>query len=285
MKIRGCIAGAVIAAALFTGCGSEWKATGTTSKAPEKAYTATFYDSLNGISVGYAGLVRYTADGGKTWNEGSNSSMCLFSCAMIDAKNCIASGNGSNVVVSSDAGKTWTHVTNLTSRGKSLSFIDPLNGWASTKTWVGKTSDGGKTWTPLSLPPDVKLVETLLVTKTDCGYVVSNTGALYATCDGGQSWTTLGTPFPAKGKDFAPKYGIDNQSIALYASATDMIAASVGTSGNTSELCISKSLDGGKTWSKAEKHILPKPVLTVTAGPKGILTVFGIDTIATRFER
>jgi photosystem II stability/assembly factor-like uncharacterized protein len=277
---------AVVASTMFlSGCGGDWAALGSSAKAPDRTYIASFFDSKTGIAVGASGLVRHTVDGGATWVEGSNSSMCLFACQAIDGTNCVASGNGNDVVVSSDGGKNWRHAADIVGRGKALSFADSQAGWACSKTWLGETVDGGSVWKAMQLPSGVKILETAFMESPGVGYIVASDGVVYRTSTGGKEWERLAAPFPAGIPSFAPKYASENQCVALCTSNGMLIAASIGTAGKAYELRVRSSADSGKTWSNAERHPIKKPVLSMTMGRTGIITVFDIDLVATVYGR
>ncbi|HNY16843.1 MAG TPA: hypothetical protein PKL75_05285 [Treponemataceae bacterium] len=271
--------------ALFASCGAtQWKETGRTAKTAEKAYTGMFYDDTNGIAVGYSGLARYTADGGKSWNTAGNSSMCLFACTMIDAANFVVAGNGNNVRTSKNSGKSWDAATNIVGKGKSLSFIDPSRGWGSSKTWIGETGDGCATWTPIPLPAGT-IAETVCMLAPGSGYMVSQKGELFLTSDSGQHWASVSSPFPADAKDFTPSYKKDNQAVCLRMSGSTGIIAAIGMAGKTPALRIKTTTDGGKTWTKAETHPLAVAGMTVSISPTEFISVFSNDTAITKFSR
>lgn len=274
-----------VSAMLFSGCGDAWRPLGNSSKAPERTYVSSFFDAKTGIAVGASGLVRHTEDCGKTWVEGSNSSMCLFACQAIDGKNCVASGNGNDVVLSSDGGRTWRHATDIVGRGKALSFIDGTKGWACSKTWLGETVDGGSTWSKMQMPSGVKILEATFMEAPGVGYIVASDGVAYRTASAGAEWERLSAPFPAGDPAFSPKYASDNQCVALCSANGILTAASVGAVGKGFALRVRTSADGGKTWSSPERHAIKKPVLSMTMGRTGLITVFGIDMVATVYGR
>lgn len=275
--------------AFFAGCSqtsqtSQWKETGHTAKTADRAYTGIFYDDANGIAVGYSGLTRFTTDGGKNWNTASNSSMCLFTCTMIDAANAVAAGNGSNVRVSKNSGKSWDAATNIVGRGKSLSFLDPARGWASSKTWIGETVDGGTTWTTIAIPSGT-LVETVCMMAPGSGYFISPKGELFSTSNYGQHWESLSVPFPANAKAFIPSYKTDNQAVALRMTGSTGVLAAIGMAGKSPALRIKTTVNGGKTWTKAESHALTTNAMTVAISPTEFISVFESDTTITKFSR
>ena len=237
-----------------------------------------YFDGKHSLAVGYSGLIRYSADGGKNWSYGHNSSMCLFACSMLDADTYFASGNGNDVIFSKDAGKSWNHLTDIIGRGKSLSFIDRSNGWASSKTWLGETRDGGTTWLPIPLPADASMVETAVMTAPGNGYLVSPKGVLFHTADSGASWEELSAPFPTGTPSFRPSYTKDNQGIALAIKGNTGVVAAIGLADKMPALLVRTTTDGGKTWGAAEKHSVKGMPVTVSISPTGLLSVFLSDS-------
>jgi photosystem II stability/assembly factor-like uncharacterized protein len=273
----------IVAVVLLSGC-ARWKEVAHSTKTDDRAYTGMYFDGTHALAVGYSGLIRYSADGGKNWSYGHNSSMCMFSCSMLDAATYFASGNGNDVIFSKDAGKSWDHLTDIIGRGKSLSFIDRSNGWASSKTWLGETRDGGTTWLPVALPADASMVETVLLTAPGSGYLVSPKGVLFHTSDSGASWDALSTPFPLGDPSFRPSYTKDNQGIALAIKGKNGFVAAIGLADKKPALVVRSTTDGGKTWGSAEKHLLKGQPVTVSISPVGLLSVFLSDSTIVAFK-
>ncbi len=270
---------------LFIGC-AKWKETGKTVKTSERAYTGIFFDKDNGVAVGYSGLVMNTNDGGRIWISGANRSMCLFAAETVDGQTCYAAGNGHNVIRSKNAGKQWGRVEDFTGagvRGKSISFADSELGWVASKLWLGETSDAGKTWKEIPFPEDVKIMETVCCTGAGTGYIIAKNGGLYATSDAGASWQSLGKPFPEDDAKFRPIYMKDTQGVAMRFNGLEGTITCVGVSEEKAQVRIKTTKDGGKTWSKAEKHDLDSAPMSVSLSKTGTIAVFNADTTMTVF--
>lgn len=271
---------------LLTGC-AQWKTDGQSTKQKDLVYTGMFFDENQALTVGYSGLIRFSKDGGKNWLAGTNRSMCLYGCNILDEKTFFATGNGKQVIISKDAGDTWGRVTDIggsSPKGKSISFSSATDGWVSSKTWLGETTDGGKTWSQIPLPEGVSLIETVCTTKAGTGYAVSGEKELFRTTDSGKTWEKLTSPFTAISGAFKPMFAVDNQGIALSMKGDKGIAATIGRIGEKQTLMICTTLDGGKTWLKAEAHALKSPPRSVNVSPKEVVSVFGKDTVITRFS-
>jgi photosystem II stability/assembly factor-like uncharacterized protein len=172
---------------------SPWKLV-QTAPYSHPVYYAGFLNDSFGITVGYAGEVHYTLDGGQTWPDAENHSMCRFGLDIVDEQVAWHCGNGGDVRLSLDGGQTWSEVAgygpNVPNHCRYLSFLDEKTGWAATNKTLGMTTDGAQTWTNLTLPEDVKAIMTVsLRTPTD-GYLLDNSGTLYVTSDGGQTWSS-----------------------------------------------------------------------------------------------
>ena len=270
---------------VLTGC-NQWKNTGSTSKADKVAYTGMYIDDTHVLAVGYSGLVQHSEDGGKTWNKGVNNSMCMFACDMIDDTNYFATGNGKNFIISNNSGKAWNHGSNILGgpKGKSISFTSRTHGWAASKTVLCETIDRGQTWNKIELPEGVSMIETVSAIAEKCGYIVSSKGQLYRTLDAGKTWTELSTPIPINNDAFKPIFTTDNQGIAIRMDTQKGTLAAICKAGKSSILLITTTEDGGKTWSKAEKHTLKNAPMTVIISKTGIISVFDKNAVITKFQ-
>lgn len=261
----------------------EWTEAAKTSKAPSGTYSAAFIDARGGVAVGYSGLAMLTADGGKSWDSGRNSSMCLFASQMLDASRCYATGNGGYVIVSKDGGRNWESVSSLSAPGRSISFASELRGWAATKNWLGETGDGGKNWSKLPLPEGVKKIETIELAP-DAGYLVSQDGSVYRTRDSGATWEALKAPFPRSEGDYQRSYGNFAQTVGLSFEGQRGVAAAAVESQGRHLVAIKRTEDGGATWSEAEEHSLDCQSSSLTMN-KDFISILGSDSIVTLFKR
>jgi len=184
----------------------------------------------------------------QTWQElTSGTSYILYDISFPPGQNDVgyAAGmqytNNSNGVVikTADGGDTWT--TLLGGAGNSLdgievvSFISPDTGFiAGWNDYFARTTDGGTSWTTMTVGSGNWYFHDLDFWDSNNGIAVAalNAGgdAIYVTSDGGDTWTT------------ATGISQNVQDVA-YADATTLYA--VG-----SDEKISKSTDGGLTWSQ-----------------------------------
>jgi photosystem II stability/assembly factor-like uncharacterized protein len=275
---------ALLAVCFLAAAGAqEWREEATTAKGFSSTYSASFIDESRGIGVGASGLVTFTGDGGQAWDRGINRSMCLFACQMLDASRCFATGNGGYVIGSKDGGRNWEVLSKLAAPGRSISFADESLGWAATKSWLGETRDGGKTWSAIPLPPGFGKIEAVSLA-SDCGYAVSQDGLAYRTRDSGATWEALASPFPRSESEYSRVYGNFAQSVGLRFAGTKGVAAVVCFAGGKRLLVVKTTEDGGATWSEPERHELAVQGSTLTLG-MGLISVLGSDMTVTLFRR
>ena len=90
------------------------------------------------ITVGPYGEIHYSVDGGQTWPEGENESMCRFSLDIVDENIAWCGGAGNNVRSSVDGGKTWRALEDV-DLGEvtqiSTLLTTQRGGWQHRKSW------------------------------------------------------------------------------------------------------------------------------------------------------
>ena len=76
---------------------------------------------------------------------------------------------------------------------RDLMFIDEKTGYVLSDNFIGKTTDGGYSWTTYSIDYSV-YTKKIQFTDNQIGYIIAgknNSGILLKTTDGGQSWNTI----------------------------------------------------------------------------------------------
>ena len=150
-----------------------------------------------------------TTDGGVTWTYTDSFAHGLGSISCFAAKDCMAVGNGTTnqILLSTDSGTSWAPTTTPTFLPATLdaAFLSctasfclvigsEANGHIPTNVTDAFTStDQGKTWTPLSLPPHMSSTQALSCVSTQTCYLVYDTDTkqysdIVTTSDRGQSW-------------------------------------------------------------------------------------------------
>lgn len=159
---------------------------------PHQTNIAGFLNENYGISVEPYGKIHCSNDGGQTWAESENSSMCRFSLDIVDEDLAWSGGAGNHVRVSSDGGKTWSEVSDINMGGghSNIDFVDDTTGWITTLQKCAVTKDGGVTWTELELPEDADSIAAICLRTADNGYLLTHRGLLFTTADGGTTWSS-----------------------------------------------------------------------------------------------
>lgn len=161
-----------------------------------------FTDSNTGYACGDAGTLIKTYDGGHTWfNLYSGTNKCIKDIFFLDSNHGYAVGALGIILKTSNGGNTWTFLDGGVSAVNlySVYFTDSLTGYiAGTNPGyckMIKTTDGGLTWTDVTLSGVDKLF-CVYFTSADTGYALGykNSGspagsAFLKTTDAGNSWT------------------------------------------------------------------------------------------------
>jgi photosystem II stability/assembly factor-like uncharacterized protein len=283
MKHATLFCAGVTAAFLLASCASAGGYASGAQTAP-KAYAAGFTDAQNGVTVGYAGLVLRSTDGGKSWENGTNRSMCLFALENLGCGSWIAAGNQGNVTFTIDGGKSWSRLTSVPpARVTSLSFTSPAHGWASTRGWIGETVDGGKSWNALGFPEGMPPAETVASTGSGTGFFVGSDGYLYATTDGGTNWSRGEALCPAPSDGFRAVSSVNGQTRALRFRGNRGLFACAGISQKQSVMLLRETADGGKTWTEPTIRRLKTPLASIFISPDFFISGLALDTSVLRF--
>ena len=208
---------------------------------------AGFLDETNGISVGTAGEVHYTTDGGKTWPAGTNDTFCRFGLDIVSAQTAWHCGNGV-IGLSSDGGKTWTVKGTYNSPDplacKFVSFLDDKTGWAANDSELTSIDNGGATVTAIKLPSGLSgtIAAINLRTAAD-GYVLDSGGTVWITADGGKTWTSK--PLGLTGDVVSPS-GTPQAAMRFSDATHGVVVARLA--GDAPKLVAFRTSDGGATW-------------------------------------
>jgi len=251
-----------------------WQIVGTSAYTHAVDY-AGFMDGSFGITVGYAGEVHYTIDGGTTWPRATNTSMCRFGLEIVNEKVAWHCGNGGHVRLSTDGGQTWQQVANFgpsePNQCRFLSFLDDTTGWAATPALLGATNDGGQTWTEIALPEGLEMIAAMQLRTAQDGYLLGSNGSLYVTADGGQSWTAQALDFT--GDAYLAKNTSPIVAMRFMDETHGIIALPRGNADEGFYVWSAYTEDGGVTW-RHDKTPLEKGIPFVYLSRDGLtLTV------------
>jgi photosystem II stability/assembly factor-like uncharacterized protein len=157
-----------------------------------------------------------TTDGAKHWvmqYSGTREAFGPLSgqIRFFDPSHGFVIGGADAILRTSDGGNHWTKLTIPVSGITSVTFSDPMRGWAggiaarvpaAPITQLASTADGGDTWTQLPQPP---AVTEIAFRNPGEGWAAGTDPAqptVYSSLDGGHSWTAH--PLPAH---FSPVEG------------------------------------------------------------------------------
>jgi photosystem II stability/assembly factor-like uncharacterized protein len=125
-----------------------------------------------------------------------------------------------------------------------IHFVNELDGWGVSESWIVRTNDGGITWynvTPSEVEEVGSAVETFILDK-DHAWIQKpdfnnfpNNGLLYHTADGGLNWTVSSTPFSGGDLSFVD----ENNGWML---------ADLGVGAGSNAVAVFQTTDGGATW-------------------------------------
>lgn len=125
-----------------------------------------------------------------------------------------------------------------------IHFVNELDGWGVSESWIVRTNDGGITWynvTPTEVEEVGSAVETFILDK-DHAWIQKpdfnnfpNNGLLYHTADGGLTWTISSTPFSGGDLSF-----IDENN--------GWMLADLGVGAGSNAVAVFQTTDGGATW-------------------------------------
>lgn len=164
----------------------------------QKVGTAThlravhFFDASTGIAGGDSGIVLVTTNGGADWvRRSSGQKTSIYDFQFLNSKVGFAAALV-GVLGTSDGGTTWRKLLSAVPV-KALHFANEKVGYAVSNSNPGriwKTSDGGESWAPQTLPPVGGLLS-VTFSSPDTGWAAGERGTLIKTVNGGAEWTLV----------------------------------------------------------------------------------------------
>lgn len=205
-----------------------------------------FSDASNGIRRGYVYadsgseyFLDRTGDGGESWVRypiGKQTS--IYDLVMLSASDILYtasnSGSGMKVYLSTNGGANFNATNAPASYLSRLFFLDSSNGWVSAANSLGKTVNGGASWTTVTHNLTGGSFWKVKFLTVNDGYALYGVDyslvKLYKTADGGANWTLISLPFAATGTDgtfdaITGKIAVSYKN-KLYVSANDFAAYS-----------------------------------------------------------
>lgn len=197
--LRGCAAGNRIV--FTTDGGATWQ---PANADVSTRYGLDFSDPLNGWTVGTAGQVYRTTNGGADWTFlASAGSSNLLAVDFVSATRGWAVGGSGTILRTSDGGLTWIAQASGTAAWlTAVRFLDENEGWAAGWGEILHTTDGGATWQRLVTLPENGIFGLEFFDSLN-GWAVTQSQRIYRTADGGTSWQLA-----FAGEDSSPLWGV-----------------------------------------------------------------------------
>ncbi len=172
--------------------GSTWIDNKNLDSAGTQLLGITMIDSLNAYSVGAAGVVMKTTNGGFSWSETiTDSFQTLFGVSFTDSLAGTAVGDHGLILRTTDGGYSWSKSRKDSTKYPPLlavSFTDANNGTAvGGSGTILRTSDGGLTWIQQTSGVTNFLYGVSCVSPTTAT-AVGTRGTILHTTDGGATW-------------------------------------------------------------------------------------------------
>jgi photosystem II stability/assembly factor-like uncharacterized protein len=114
----------------------------------------------------------------------------LTDVVMLGSQKAIAIGDRNGILRTTDAGATWVNETihlSAVFHWNAISFFDSLNGGIAGDQTVWSTTNGGISWTPLTVPVRQKILS-ILCLGADQFCLGTDSGWVFNTSDAGRTW-------------------------------------------------------------------------------------------------
>lgn len=188
------------------------------------------------------GHLQRSSDGGLTWSVVPTAPRDIDAISWGDNNTALAVGRFGSIHKTTDAGVTWSTVYedanaffNAGAMATATTAVIAGHTSPSDRSITGfmlRTTNGGQTWSPVSLPT-TRWLSTIRFLTPLIGLAGGGNATLLRTADGGQTWTTV---------DFQPQWaGEWVQSITRVSDTVAIIATDSG---------LKRSTDGGLTWTR-----------------------------------
>lgn len=251
-------------ALLRTEDGQSW--TRVTSGSSATLRAVAFGSPMLAVVVGESGTILKSDDGGKSWRSmpsGTTATLRAVRCPT--ASEIVAVGDDGTVLHSADGGATWERRESGTNAAlRSLLFTSATTGvavggddlrWRSERAVV-RTTDGGRTWQPATVPAGSRLYALASVGAGKLVALGQASAALQST-DDGQTWLTTGQPIPGIGRGgTTPDSDISNWFAGAGATSSVVVAVTYGGR-------IYRSTDAVQSWKAVPQAYVAENVAAV----------------------
>ena len=165
--------------------------------------SVSFTDANTGNAAGFSGKVFRTTNGGSTWTYQTISGLSSYNLNGISfsgSNNGIVVGDGGKIAYTSNGGSTWTVASSgvtvalysVCLVGSTGYVVGAISG--GTYSTILKTTDGGASWTDISVSNGAYAFYGLCFTDANNGTLVGYNGIIIRTTNGGTSWSTQRSP-------------------------------------------------------------------------------------------
>jgi photosystem II stability/assembly factor-like uncharacterized protein len=156
------------------------------------------------------------------------------------------------VRMSADGARSWGPKTIYQPKPNlcQLSFLDTQTGWVANVGKLSLTTDGGETWTELTLPDSLAEIAAISLLASSEGYVLDYDGNLYVTVDGGESWSTQTLGLEKLGElKLVPPSDLASAAMRFFDAEHGVVVLSLIGGGESKVLAL-RTADGGQTWQE-----------------------------------
>ncbi len=192
------------------------------------------FSSYNGISLaaGENGVIIRSTDNGDSWSTILVGTIQNFNDIEISGSNVAVCGNNGTLYHSTDAGASWNICQSNTIRDLyDVKFISSSVGYVAGDTsTLLKTTDGGNTWSDISLTFCSARLNSVEAIDEDNIAVAGNEGTVFLSNDGGLSWY----------RPSGLMYETNLNEIVFFSATDGMIVGNDGL--------MLKTVDGGMSW-------------------------------------
>ncbi len=245
-----------------------------------------FLDAQRGWAGGNGGVAYRTTDGGLTWSAVTTpAGSTIRSIWFIDPLNGFAVGINGRIIRSTDGGQTWTLAHQATGAIPYLStiqFLTPQLGWAIGGSTFLKTTDGGFTWVPSSVPPGTWSHGARFF-DAQTGISVGESGNIVRTTNGGQTWTTVHPAGAAKDLYWDIEFASSTVAVLCGTGGSMWLSSDAGASwfpiqtGDIGDVTDLDSLDDQVAWAVNDEGTVLRTITGGTFWEPTPVTGFGAD--------
>jgi photosystem II stability/assembly factor-like uncharacterized protein len=207
-----------------------------------------FVDAQHGWLGGHD-TVLATADGGQTWDAQAAAAGTVYAFAFLDAQTGWALGTA-GLFGTRDGGQQWE----LLAAGHAptqVAFVSPEEGWglapgpgAATAGRLVATTDGGRTWQPLT-----EAIQAQALCRADATHGwAANRGTVWRTTDGGRTWSNVLESPALSGLPEGATVGFVADVQCLDAATAWVLFTHPGGMSQTG-WALYRTADGGATWT------------------------------------